>query len=254
MAKRIVIIVESSADFRHVTGLLDRKILHHAPAGFDVKQLAGERAWHGLEKDSEFTVWKDIKRLAKNETGLRGRGPIGFRRDQDRGHDYPSARKVLQMCAAMEPRPDAVILFRDLDDQPKERRRSIEKAKEESPVRNVEIVLALAETEREAWILNGFEPRTKQERSTLAALRKDLGFSPLEQAHKLDATSPGAKRDAKRVLKALTRGDAEREEECWAKTDWKLLRERGKATGLHAFLEDAKKLLLPLITGKSANG
>jgi hypothetical protein len=249
MTKRIVIIVESSADFRHVTGLLDRKILHHAPTGFDARRLAVTREWRGLEKGSEFTVWKDIKRLAKNETGLRGRGPIGFRRDEDRSHDYPSTRKVLQVCAAMEPRPDAVILFRDLDDQPKERRRSIEKAKEESPVRDVEIVLALAETKREAWLLNGFEARTKQEKTRLDALRKELGFHPLEQAHRLDATSPGAKRDAKRVLKAVTDGDAGREEECWAKTDWKILRERGCATGLHAFLEDAKKLLLPLIFG-----
>ena len=242
-------IVEAAADFRHVCGLLDRKILHHAPDWFDEKQLEGERIWCGIKPGSTFTCWKHIKQLAQTHGGLRGRGPIGFGLGDSRHYDYPSTRKVLQMCGLMKERPDAVLLVRDLDDVPRERRLSIEQAKRESNLHNMEVVLALAEAKREAWVLNGFDPKTRAEKEILAGLRSELGFDPRTEAHQLNAVKHGAPRDAKRVLAALTGGDAAREEACWMETGWTILRERGTATGLYAFLSAAKDRLVPLITG-----
>lgn len=250
MPARIVVIAEATADFRHASGLIDRKILHHAPEWFDDAQLQIERQWCGIEPGSPFTCWKDINRLAKTHDGLRGRGPLGFGQGDSFRFDYSPTRKALQMCALMTPRPNAVLLVRDLDNQPRERRVSIEQARKDMNLGNMEVVLALAEAKREAWVLNGFDPRTRAEERKLASLRRELGFDPRAQANQLDAVKHGAKRDAKRVLAGLTAGDATREEACWLETDWTILRQRGTASGLSAFLTDAKDRLVPLITGE----
>jgi hypothetical protein len=167
-----------------------------------------------------------------------------------RRYDYASTRKVLLLCALAEPRPDAVLLIRDLDNQPVERRKSIELARDQPVPAGFVVVLALANTKREAWVLNGSAAGSDFEETTLTAVRAELSFDPCHQSENLDATEPGAKRDAKRVLKLLTNGEPEREERCWMNASWDLLRTRGQGSGLASFLKEAKNRLVPLLTGQ----
>ncbi len=149
-----------------------------------------------------------------------------------------------------KPRLDAIILVRDMDQQPDERTASLEQARAEVPMHAMTIVLALPRAKREAWVLNGFEPQTANEDAALGELREELGFDPVTRSEQLDATKHGAKRDAKRVLTRLTRGNHEREARCWRETPWSLLRQRGVGSNLVRFLGEVKEVLVPLVTGQ----
>jgi hypothetical protein len=83
----------------------------------------------------------------------------------------------------------------------------------------------------------------------LKTLRDELGFDPCKQAKALTAAAHGALKDAKRVVKALTVGDPERESAC-LETSWEILRDRGKATCLADFLAHVKDRMVPLIPGE----
>ena len=101
----------------------------------------------------------------------------------------------------------------------------------------------------ECWVLAGFVAQSKEEQSTLAGLRKDLGFDPTEHSDKLDASKETAKKNPKRVLRSLTDGDRNREERCWTETEIDRLRTRGAANGLAAFLHEIEEKLLPVFAG-----
>jgi len=195
MPLRIVLIVESAADKRRLCGLIDRKIAHHAPDDFDSNDISGLRIYTGIEPHTELTLWKDIKSMSEGHAMGRG-SLIGHPSEQvaDRKYDYPSTRKALILCAQQNPRPDAIILMRDLDKQAGGRRKSIEVARDEFFGKtDMQIILALAHHKREAWVLNGFEPQNKNEKSIADQLRQELGFNPCENAELLDAESRGAK-------------------------------------------------------------
>jgi hypothetical protein len=80
----------------------------------------------------------------------------------------------------------------------------------------------------------------------LADLRRELGFSPTMDAHRLDSNDEQAKRSSKRVLRILTLDDRDRERRCWTETPLETLRARGAAAGLSDFLDEVKQHLVPL--------
>jgi hypothetical protein len=187
--------------------------------------------------------------LPSPKGALRHGGYIGFESRQRLHFDYPLGRKALIDCILAKPRVDAVILVRDMDQQPDERTESLAHARDEIPVDMLTIVLALPIAKREAWVLNGFDPRNEQEQAALAEVRQDLGFDPRLHPELLGAMEQGAKRDAKRVLNCLMGDDHDRQARCWQEAPWKTLRERGAGSRLTQFLAEIKDRLLPLIIG-----
>jgi hypothetical protein len=74
---------------------------------------------------------------------------------------------------------------------------------------------------------------------------------PCQEAHRLDAKKEHARKSPKRVLDTLTSGVREREGRCWTATSLTVMSERGQHSGLAAFLNEVKTLLLPRLTGGS---
>lgn len=241
-------IAEADADRRQVCEMVDRKIRDHAPDWWDEDQLSAEREYCGLIPGTPFTRWTDLKKLPGPRGALRRGGFIGFPARQHRRFDYPLGRIALLSCVLATPSVDAVVLIRDMDDQPIERAASLAEARAEIPPDRLKIALALPRTKREAWVLNGFDPQNRKETEALAALRQELGFDPRTRSEDLDAMAHGAKRDVKRVLAELTGNDRERETPCWMETAWPVLRERGEKSGLAGFLQEVKDRLVPLVT------
>jgi hypothetical protein len=99
-------------------------------------------------------------------------------------------------------------------------------------------------------VLAGFDPRNQAEEASLAQLRQELGFDPRFKAEALFAKSPGALRNAKRVLSLLAGDDNDREQSCWADCPLENLIERGRVNGLADYLEEVRARLVPLFTGR----
>ena len=67
------------------------------------------------------------------------------------------------------------------------------------------IVIGLAITERECWVISGFDPGDDDETQKLEDEKQNLGFDPCERSHDLTACkNDRAKRSPKRVLSVLT--------------------------------------------------
>lgn len=145
--------------------------------------------------------------------------------------------------------PDAVVLLRD-DDNQKERRDGLEQARKESNV-DVPIVIGLAHTKRECWVLAGFEPRSVEEEQHLAAVRKQIGFDPTAHAERLAAKHDSDTHSAKRILGVLTEGDKDRETQCWQITELDTLKTRGENSGLKSYLVEVEETLVPRLTKKN---
>jgi hypothetical protein len=249
MPIRIAVIAEAEADRRQICEMIDRKICHHAPDWWEEDQLEIERVYCGLLPGTPFTKWADLRKI-QAPNALRSGGFIGFGRGQNRRFDYALGRKALNHCVLTHPNMDAVVLVRDMDQQPDERRASLVQAESEFSSVALTVILALPRSKREAWVLNGFMPLHADEAAKLDSVRSELSFDPCERAEKLYAMKTGAKRDAKRVLACLIGDDPEREAKCWCDTDWNILRKRGTGSGLTQFLKDVKERLVPLIIGQ----
>jgi hypothetical protein len=161
--------------------------------------------------------------------------------------DAKAARRAIAYVRKRFDPVDAILLIRDLDDQP-QRRQGLEQARDAS--QHVTVVIGAANAERECWVLSGFVPETDEETEKLESERQALGFHPCEQSHCLTAgKNDRAKRSPKRVLAILTAGNRERERRCWVDTRLTVLRDRGQQNGLADYLKDAKDRLVPLIAG-----
>jgi hypothetical protein len=104
----------------------------------------------------------------------------------------------------------------------------------------------VASPEREAWVLAGFDPKTPDEEKYLKDLMEKLSFHPVLEAHRLSVGD----RDSKLVLKELTSGDREREQEC-LDAPLSVLHERGERTGLRDYLQEVRQRLVPLLSGRA---
>lgn len=247
MPLKIAVIAEADGDRKQVCELVDRKILHHSDPRITARELPTKRIWSGIDASTAFTRWTELKRIARSSHGLRRSGYIGFRGGRSQPYDFVAVRNALALCELADPRPDAVLLIRDLDHQSFDRRRSIQAAVDKMSSLQTEVFLALPLPKREAWVLNGFIPTTRTETTELRELRGRLSFDPCAEAQRLDARTIGSKRDAKAALRFLTKGNAQRESQCWLKTDWRILRRHGVGSGLTDFLEEIKNRLIPLV-------
>jgi len=124
----------------------------------------------------------------------------------------------------------------------------MERARDDSAV-SFTVVLGLAHTKRECWVLTAFEPEDEAERERLDDLKQELGFDPIAEAHLLTAQSSGAKRNAKRVLDKLTEEDLDREDEAIQSVIPEDLEDAGGEVSLQTFIcelrEAAKSIFGP---------
>ena len=250
MAK-LIAFCEAAADFRTASGLLDRVLREEGPPW--IADLIDEhpdavRIWH---LDGAGRAFFDVHAWRAYVKQLSIRVPHGHFDGRPGGAGALMARTVFQIVRALNRRPneeaiEAVVLVWDMDDQPDARRGGLTSARTEARCwAAFEIVLGCANPMREAWVLAGFDPAHDDERARLEAARRELGFSPSEHAHRLDAKDEQAKLSAKRVLRALVDGDPEREARCWSETPLETLRARGEASGLREYLDEVSQLVLP---------
>lgn len=243
MAQSFAVVCEGPADQRSGCDLADR-VLCDRIDWVDAETLADYRQWRGLNGSAPFLSWANVKRLAA-ERNVKSHG---FFDGQPAAHDAHAARKALLLLELADSPPHAVILLRDEDGDPS-RREGLQKARHRSNLRE-RVVIGLAVTMRECWVLAGFDPKNNEETDRLAELRRELGFDPTEAAEELTAGSKQrkAKRNAKGVLMVLSRGDPDREAECWRTTDLETLASRGRNSGLADYLGEVRERLVPLLT------
>ncbi|MFN0051404.1 MAG: hypothetical protein ACKV0T_04390 [Planctomycetales bacterium] len=208
-----------------------------------------QRKWIDRDPSGYRLHWTTVATRAK-EIGIRVSGHF----DNNAAlPDARAARRAIQYVLRVFENVDAILLVRDLDDQP-ERQQGLEQARR-ADHSGTSIILAVANTERECWVLCGFVPKDEFEERLLQRERQELGANPCLRSEELTACKDdSALRSPKRVLKVLTGDDWERQRECWKDTSLDLLKERGIGNGLTSYLEEIKVNLAPLISGLKTRG
>jgi hypothetical protein len=176
----VIVLAEAKSDHEMACGLADRVVLENPPDWWDTdlglhsQSLAAARQWIGLEKNTSFTVWARIKGLAA-EAQKQGRLPrfLGHPAGGSPGFDYATARKALLLCDLFRPTNLVrhVLMVRDMDNQP-DRRGGLEKLRHDSGSCHFVLTLALPCPNREAWLVAGFTPLTKQESESYIGAHK----------------------------------------------------------------------------------
>ena len=242
----IVIVCEGPGDHRTVPAIADR-VLSESVEWMLPEMLGAYRQWRGLKHNQPFLAWKQVHTLA-SEAGIRLNG---FFNGEPGAPDAFAARRALALLKVAGEDPiDAVILVRDSDND-KERLNGLKQARDEVGNPNPPIIIGVAHTKRECWVLAGFTPMDKAEQARLGALKQELGFDPCLHAEELTAQQDGAKRDAKRVLSQLTGNSVDRESTFWKECPFHQLEARGQKTGLAAFIQELRTKLVPLWTGRT---
>jgi hypothetical protein len=237
----IGLVVEATADGITTTTLLDRCLVESID-WLDAEHLEHFRSWRGIDPGTELTLWKHVTTLAKAHRVVN----MGFFDGNPGEHDARMARRVLLLFAKLG-MPDLVVLVHDADDRPA-RRDGFEQARSSTPSPE-RIVIGIANPEREAWVIAGFEPRDEGEQSALASERQRLGFDPTLHPHELRGNG---KRSAKTALANLVASDDRREHRCLTEPSLAHLRQRGEHTGLAAFLDEVDERIVPVISGRSS--
>jgi hypothetical protein len=237
---RFAVVSEAPADFLVSTDLADRVFLASIEWLESDQDLIYQREWIG-ELHGQRLSWKHVKSLAI----AAGITAIGRFQGQPGEADARAARRAITYLSRTIPDLAGVVLIRDQDNQPT-RRTGLEQARQEW-TEGPAIVIGLADLEREAWILCGFEPENDEERRRLGSVSQDLGFDPCGQSHHLQHRHDHEYRSPKRVLRFLSGGVFEREQRCWRETPLSLLRERGAKNGLRAYLDEVRTELAPQI-------
>ena len=258
-----IVIVESGADARTATKLAERILVEKVDCLED-DNLQYFFQWSGLQHGTQHSCWTDIDKIIneakrqktfKKFPKIRGhfRDGVPFKADGATSYKFLTLVRLLQKTRKIK----AVLLIRDLDDQP-ERREGIEQARLKDSEREtpLEIVIGTAYRMREAWVLNGFIPSNQGEKQILQEIKTLLQFDPCTESHRLRSTSweePDRIRNPKVVLEKLTGGNMEREQQCWEDTSLEHLRERGIHTGLAAYICEVEQRLIKIILSNDDN-
>ncbi len=231
------VVCEARADFETATELADR-VSVGAIDWLDPETLDHLRTWRGDNSTKPFLTWSSVGRLAK-EHGIRVQGHFD---EEPAAPDARAARRALRLLRRLCVPLHGVLLIRD-DDGDSRRRQGLEQARS-GYLEDLPIVIGLARTKRECWVLAGFEPRDAEEQERLESLRVELGFDPARRAEGLTAKHGHDRRSAKRVLGVLTGNDRDRERSCWRDTPLESLEARGLNTGLKAYLQEVEDHLV----------
>lgn len=231
---------EDENHFRVATALIDDALVTSIDWVRDV--LESCREWRGLHAGEQWYKYApddayDLRPVAIGGVTIRPQGRIA---GEPLKPEAGMWRKVLLLFCHAEPRPDIVVLARDLDGYPS-RRDGIDQVCNHLPW-PFPIVIAAPEPEIEGWIVAGFVPKNDDEHARLEQLRGELSFDPTLHAHRLTSHPNDAPTDAKRVLSRLCQDDREREDAC---LDRDVLRQRGILNWAQAFLDEIDRRVLP---------
>jgi hypothetical protein len=246
---RIFIIFEAHVDFTIASELADRVLVEQID-WLENDHLDAQREWVG-EMEGTQLAWRSIADQAK-KLGIRVHGYFNGEPGQP---DASAARRAIAYLLRLRElnhieQIDAIVLIRDADHQP-QRRQGLEQARSACLIPG-QIIIGLADPEREAWVISGFDPADENENQQLVIERRILGFDPRDNSQQLTAGSDNqANRSPKRVLQALTNDNPDRERQCWQSTALDTLRQRGRGNGLAAYLNEIKARLVPRITGRT---
>jgi hypothetical protein len=256
---KLVIFCEAAADFRTASALVDRVLHEHGPEWLRDLLASHAESIREWTSDGQGRTYFDLHKLDAYRRDLEG---LRFRQGHFDGKpgeaDAQSARNAFTIARELHKRNpslglSAVLFVRDMDAQGESRRQGLEQARSEAAsLMSLPIVLGCADPMREAWVLAGFDPESDEEKSLLDELRRDLGFSPCEEAHRLTAVNEQAKGSPKRVIRELTGNALAREERCWNEAPLERLIARGDKSGLRAFLAEVKEHIVPLSTAAPA--
>jgi hypothetical protein len=108
------------------------------------------------------------------------------------------------------------------------------------------VVLVLPDPESEAWMVAMFEPKGDAGHEALDALRRELGFDPTAEPHRLTSTVHGSPKDAKRVCAKLL-SDAWRDR--ISPRPFARITRVGQACGLASFVDEIDAQVIPLLGG-----
>jgi hypothetical protein len=233
---------EDHGHFSVVTRLVDDKLVL-AHAWLD-GVIGNCRSWRGIDENSSWYKYDagdayDLRSVNINGNCIARHGHILGQRLRPEASMW---RKVLLLFCACEPRPEVVVLVRDMDGY--SARRSGMTQVRDGIMWPFKVVVAAPQPEVEAWRVAGFVPSGEQERTELEAVRRDLSFDPTTESHRLTSHPNDASTDAKRVLTRLCGNDQERRDACLA--DRSRLRERGRDNGLREFLDEIEQRIVPL--------
>lgn len=234
---------EDNGHFFAVSRLVDAALVaHHTWLDGILEQC---RTWRGLTHDRPWYKYNpndanDLRPIVTGDRTIKLSGHIaGVPLKTGAG----MWRKVLTLFCHQEPRPHVVLLACDLDGDP------LRRGGMEQVVFDLKwpfkIAIATAQPEVEAWIVSGFVPGDPVEKKRLTELHRKLSFDPTTKSERLTSHPNDADTDAKRVLSDLCGDDPQRQEMCLA--DRSLLRQRGAANGLAAFLAEIDQHIVPAL-------
>jgi hypothetical protein len=246
---KLLAFCEAGADFRIASELVDRVLRELSPLWVrDVLDSAPDaiRSWRADGAGRHFFDIHRIKDYGR-EMGVHAHGHFDGKRGNAGALMARTAFLIARELRKRDADLVAVVLVWDMDDEPKARREGLEQARADARAwAAFQIVLGCPNPMREAWVLAGFDPTNDDEQQRLATARQELGFWPNEEAQRLDSNNEQAKLSAKRVLRLLTDGYADREADCWQETDLETLRARGEHNGLRDFLREVADVIVPL--------
>lgn len=224
-----------------VTRLTDRVLEAHID--WFGPEIRGWRAESPLDPYWKITGAVDDARKA----GLSPRGNFSGKGSLE-AIMYRAQLLLWQRAHVAGQRLDVGFLARDTDRKP--RREGAQMAVESArwPFR---VVLVFPHPEIEAWSIAAFRPTTRGAAARVAEMAVQLGYSPIEHPEHLTSTVAGGSADAKAIRDALFAGDADWLER-WVEVDLDALRERGKNCGLADFLDEVRRVVVPLLDGSTA--
>lgn len=236
----LAVVCEAAADQRTACAIADRVLCDELDVS-DSSLLDTCRVWRGFDSGTTFTSWMHLKRIAAHR-GIRM--PHGHFAGEPGAPDAAAARRAIWVMRSMDTMPAGLLLIRDSDGD-EARRLGLCQAREAAAGAPPTVVIALAHTKRECWVLAGFDPRDESERKALDELRRELGFNPTLHSERLVARHDDDRRSAKRVVARLC-GDLDREQGCLTGTSLETMRSRGTNNGLAAFMQEIRERIVPL--------
>ncbi len=242
---RFALVAEDHGHVIAATTLVDATALAHVDWLDGV--LEDSRSWTGLKPEETWYKYNpaDARDIRSFKINGRRFDPHGKINGEALKPEAGMWRAALMQLANSHPRPDLVVLVRDMDGYDT-RREGMEQVRSgfEWPF---PILIATPRPEVEAWHVAGFVPQDLDEQQRLNDLQHKLSFNPVTQSHRLTSHPNDAPTDSKIVLAVLTGGDAARKMACL--DDITLLRTHGVGNGLAAFLQEAQEKVPPLFLG-----
>jgi hypothetical protein len=240
------LVAEDNAHVLLVQTLAYRVAVEHVH-WLDAETLAVMCRWIGPRGHDDFKLPKDLEFSASGRK-LRIHGKIGGEPLRPEAGMY---RRILVAFEQLASVPEIVIIARDGDGRAEQRRSGFHQVVEGQSW-SFPVILAMPEPESEAWIICGFEPETDLERRRYEELLRggQLSFDPVREPHRLTSRPNDAPTDAKRVEKALMGSDGTRRAACLA-IPLAMLAQRGDKAGLARFIDDLRRIFVPLVDPSS---